>query len=407
MDLDRRIAFYSHDTQGLGHVRRNTVLAAAVVASDPAAQVLLVSGAREAAGLPLPERTRLVFVPGLTKDASGGYGPRVPGRTLDEVVAQRAAALEQVLCAFGPDLLVVDKVARGFRGELEPTLRRLRSVHLTRTVLGLRDVLDDVDATDADWRRNRTPEAIDTLYDEVWVYGDPSVFDAAEEYGWGATTRAKVRFTGYLGRGRDEVLGHGTPRVGPGAAPAVRPLVTGPYVLALVGGGQDGAALAHAFAASSYPSGHTGVLVTGPYLPAHDVEEVRDAARRRPDLLVHRMAGDVPALARDAAATVSMGGYNTVCELVAARTPTLVVPRCSPRREQVVRAERFADRGLLDVLALDDLTPERVQRWLAGAVDRGRRDDGGIDLEGLGAVPDLVARLLDSGSGQEAVRDVG
>ena len=51
----RRIALYSHDTQGLGHVRRNTMLAAAVVAADPGAQVLLVSGAREASSLPMPE----------------------------------------------------------------------------------------------------------------------------------------------------------------------------------------------------------------------------------------------------------------------------------------------------------------------------------------------------------------
>ena len=284
-DPARRIALYSHDTQGLGHVRRNMLLAAAMVGADPGAQVLLVSGAREAAGLPLPERTMITFVPELAKDDLGGYSARGSTCSLDQVVALRTAALAHTLAAFAPDLLVVDKVSRGFAGELEPTLRHLRLQHGTRTVLGLRDVLDDADTTREEWVQSRTPDAIDTLYDEVWVYGDPAIFDPAEEYGWSATVRAKVRYTGYLGAGRERLL-----RVGPGSvpgtriAPAARAGQRAPYVLALIGGGQDGAAVAEAFAHAAYPPGHEGVLVTGPYLPAAELARVsRGGARpRRP-----------------------------------------------------------------------------------------------------------------------------
>ena len=403
----RRIALYSHDTQGLGHVRRNTMLAAAVVAADPRAQVLLVSGAREASSLPLPERTRMAFIPGLAKDGLGHYTARRSGGTLDHVVGLRAAALDEALSAFAPHLLVVDKVARGFRGELEPALRRLRRTHGTRTALGLRDVLDDVDATVEDWERTRSGEAVDALYDEVWVYGDPAIFDPVEEYGWSAATRAKVRYTGYLARGREQVLLDAAAATAVAdAAPLLRPQLTTPYVLALVGGGQDGAAVADAFAAATYPAGHTGVLVTGPYLPERDLARVRDLARRRSDLRVHRFVGDVPALARGSAATVSMGGYNSVCELVASPSPALVVPRTSPRREQALRADRFEEHGLLDVLSLDDLSPEPIGRWLGEAVTRPRRHQTHIDLEGLSAVPALASALLDSRD-EQAVRHVG
>ncbi len=403
--LGRRIAFYSHDTQGLGHVRRNTVLAAALVAADPSARVLLVSGAREAAALPLPERTDIVFVPELAKDCRGGYSARGSAVSLDHVVALRTAVLEHVLATFSPDLLVVDKVARGFDGELEPALRRVRLEHGTRTVLGLRDVLDDADTTRREWRQSRTPDAIDTLYDQVWVYGDPTIFDPAEEYGWGGSVRSKVRYTGYLGAGREQFLpvvrdrAADTPH-----APAARSRHRTPYVLALIGGGQDGAAVADAFSRAAYPQGHEGVLVTGPYLPAVDLARVREAARDRTDLTVHQLVGDVPALARGAAATISMGGYNSVCELVAARRPALVVPRQTPRREQAVRAERFEQHGLLDVLPLDDLRPRLVTRWLGDAAVRRGRARSPIDLDGLRAVPDLVDELLEVDRG---VRHVG
>ena len=403
----RRIALYSHDTQGLGHVRRNTLLAAAMVTADPGADVLLVSGAREATKLPLPERTGLAVVPELAKDGLGAYSARASSCSLDHVVARRSVALERVLSTYEPHLLVVDKVSRGFAGELEPALRHLRREHGTRTVLGLRDVLDDVDTTRQEWEQSCTTEAIDTLYDQVWVYGDPTVFDPAVEYGWSGAVRDKIRYTGYLASGRERLLPDGP--AGPAdaaTAPAVSRSLHEPYVLALLGGGQDGAAVADAFAHAEYPAGHMGVLVTGPYLPARHLERLRQVARRRGDLRVDRFVRDVPSLARSSAATVSMGGYNSVCEIIAARRPALVVPRTAPRLEQAMRAERFEKHGLLDVLSLDDLGPTPVTRWLGDAVLRPARALPPIDLHGLATVPGLVTRLLGADT-KPGFRDVG
>ncbi|WP_310529584.1 hypothetical protein [Nocardioides sp.] len=399
----RRVALYSHDTQGLGHIRRNTLLAAAMVAADPEVDVLLLSGAREAASLPLPERTDLVVLPGLTKDALGGYAARCLDRSLGEVLAIRAAALESLLAAYEPDLLVVDKVPRGFRGELEPALRRARLEHGTRTVLGLRDILDDVSTTRREWQIARTPEAIRTLYDQVWVYADPTVFDPAVEYGWSEAVRTKVRYTGYLGADRERLLPttkHSS------ITPSVSRDNAGPFVLGLIGGGQDGAAVADAFAHADFPAGHVGVLVTGPYLPSTHLEHLERLARHRRDLRVHRFVNDVPALARASRATVSMGGYNSVCELMTARRPALVVPRVAPRSEQSIRATHFADRGLLDVLFPQHLDPQALSGWLRAAVSRVAPPSRSIDLGGLGRVPDLVTALLESSVVQGA-RDVG
>ena len=403
----RRVALYSHDTQGLGHVRRNSLLAAAMVAADPGVSVLLVSGAREAAHLPLPERTSLATVPELAKDGLGSYSARASDCSLDHVVARRSAALEHALANYAPHLLVVDKVSRGFGGELEPALRHVRAEHGTRTVLGLRDVLDDVATTRQEWEQSRTPDAIETLYDQVWVYGDPTLFDPAVEYGWSEAVRARVRYTGYLGTGRERLLPVATSSSNDAStAPAVSSTQRTPYVLALLGGGQDGAAVADAFAHAAYPTDHVGVLVTGPYLPAADLERLRRVARRRGDLQVNRFVSDVPSLARSSAATISMGGYNSVCELLAARRPALVVPRMAPRREQAMRAERFEKHGLLDVLSFDDLGPGPVTRWLANALVRPDRPFPPIDLRGLSAVPSLVADLLGT-SAERGVRHVG
>lgn len=396
----RRIALYSHDTQGLGHIRRNISIASALVGAHPDTDVLLLSGAPEATCLPLPPNSEVITLPALRKNLDGHYGPRVLGLPLEEVVELRRQISSAALLALRPDLLIVDKVARGFGGELEGTLRSLRRGG-TRTVLGLRDVLDSPAVTAAEWRSGRTDEAIRDLYDEVWVYGDPVVFDAAQAYGWSWAVRTKIAYTGYLA---DHVPDPCAVAGGQDNAPPSEP-----YVLCLVGGGQDGAQLAEAFVESGPPPGHTGVLVTGPYMSPGDRERLVRTSRRRSDLLVHGFTARARELVAGAAATVTMGGYNSVCELLAAGCPTLVAPRVRPRMEQAIRASALSRMGRLDVLLPHELTPQRIRAWLERAVapasttttttgepSRSHPCRPAIDLAGLSRIPVFAHALLTS-----------
>jgi predicted glycosyltransferase len=235
------------------------------------------------------------------------------------------------------------------------------------------------------------------------VYGDKAVFDPAEIYGWTPGVRDKVRYTGYLGTGRERLL---PVRSDSHGAPSVTDQIQAPFVLGLVGGGQDGAAVADAFARTTFPEGHLGVLVTGPYLPADDLEAVEKLAHDRSDLRVYRFVGDVPALVKASSATVSMGGYNSVCELMAARRPALVVPRTVPRLEQKLRADHLARRGLVDVLDADLLEPARLGAWLRDAVAGSRRSFTSVDLQGLQRVAGLAVDLIEERQ-QEGARHAG
>ena len=75
---------------------------------------------------------------------------------------------------------------------------------------------------------------------------------------------------------------------------------------------------------------------------------------------------DVPGLMRASSLVVAMGGYNTLCEIVAAGRPAVIVPRARPRLEQHIRAQAFAARGLVEMVPADEVTPAR----LAAAVER-------------------------------------
>ena len=139
------------------------------------------------------------------------------------------------------------------------------------------------------------------------------------------------------------------------------------------------------------PAGHRHVVVTGPQMPAEDRARVRAAAGAAVQVVTS--VPDALALVRRAAAVIAMGGYNSVSEVMTTSTPALIVPRVLRRREQAIRAEALARRGLVDVLDPARLDADAVGAWLAARVGD-VVDRTGVDLDGLHRVGELAAALI-------------
>lgn len=388
-----RIALYSHDTQGLGHIRRNLLLASVFrrMGTDPI--VLMLSGARELGSFALPPGVDCVTLPALAKDVHGRYGSRSLEVSLDDVVDIRSRVFRAALESFAPDVFIVDKAPRGALNELDTVLRSLRDTGRTRMVLGLREILDDSESVEREWREGAFEDVVREYYDRVWIYGDQSVFDTLGEYGLSDEVRRKSRFTGYLDP-RDCWLPT-TPR----EAPIVQPedIPPPPFVLCEVGGGQDGAPLARAFLDTPLPRCWNGVLVTGPQMPIAQREEFKRRAAGRTDMRVLEFVTDCRPLLERADRVICMGGYNTVCEVMAYGKAALVIPRTVPRTEQLIRAERLARMGFLDMLTPDCLSPAALTAWLAGPEPANARDAARrIDMRGTQRLPGLLREVMDA-----------
>ncbi|HKC46442.1 MAG TPA: glycosyltransferase [Gemmatimonadales bacterium] len=387
-----RVAFFSHDTMGLGHMRRNLLLAQALRHSWLHASVLMIAGAREATLVTREGGVDCVALPSLLKDAEGRYHPRHLSIPLAELLALRAKTAHAALDAFDPDALIVDNVPRGAVRELDPVLEWLHAKRRTRLVLGLRDVLDDPATLQGEWAMAENQDAVRHYYDAVWVYGDPTVYDTVREYAFAPDVAAKARYTGYLDR--PSRLKTGTDHADVGAALGLKP---GRIVLCLVGGGQDGAELADAFLNAELPRGTNGVVLTGPYMPVEVRRGLTRRAARYPGRRrVVTFLREPTRILQRADRVVSMGGYNTVCEILSFGKPSLIVPRVKPRREQLIRAERLQALGLVDLVRPGELSPRTLSEWLAreSAPTRPARDR--VDLEGLHRVPRLLEDLLNA-----------
>ena len=386
----RRIALYSHDTMGLGHTRRNMLIANALASASTPADILLVTGANETNAFAMPPAVDLLSLPALRKGDDGRYHARRLDLSLRDLTSLRAETIKAALLAFDPDVLIVDNVPRGAARELDPTLAALRATGGARIVLGLRDVLDEPAVVAREWERAENLQALRDYYDAIWVYGDPRVFDTARAYSFPFDIAARVSYTGYLdGRQR-----HSFSEAESDAAIAALCLPPGRLALCMVGGGEDGAHVASAFVQAHLPDDMNAVVVTGPFMPDDIQQQLREATAANPRLRVLDFLPEPTLLLHHAERVIAMGGYNTVAELLAFEKPSLIVPRVSPRLEQWIRAERLRQLGLVDVLHPDAVTPGAMSRWLASDRPSSTRARERLDLSGLDRLPVLLEELL-------------
>ncbi len=379
-----RILLYAHDSYGLGHLRRSLTLAEALVHGFPSASVVLVTGSSCATFFDCPAGVDIVKLPCVSKDAGGDYVPRSLPGSLDATLGLRRAILAETFRAFAPDLLIVDHQVVGLHGEVLPLLTAARAQG-TRTILGIRDVIDSPDVVAHEWSTDDCRWALANAYDRVCVYGTPEVFDTRAEYPIPPELSQRVEFTGYVVR--------------EGASPTLHPIPSlRSQVLVTMGGGEDGAERIEAYLDClelTEPS-FDSVIVTGPLLDGREARRLRRRARQIYGAEVHRSHADLPKRLAECSAVVCMAGYNTCAEVLASGKPAVLLPRTQPRREQAIRAERFERLGL--ATALFDLDPVRLRRAVDAAVDAAvtskRPTPETPSLDGARQVCRIAAELL-------------
>lgn len=193
------ILMYSYDTYGLGHIRRTMAIANHL--RDANTNVLILTGSPIAGRFQFPEYVDFVRIPGMIKKTNDDYQSLSIRIDQEKALAIRTNIILATARTFLPHLFIVDKEPLGLKRELLPTLEWLKeSSPSTITILGLRDILDDSEVIQSEWREKNVYSYLDRLYDEIWIYGNRNIYDPIEMYKIPEQIHERIQFTGYIPR---------------------------------------------------------------------------------------------------------------------------------------------------------------------------------------------------------------
>ena len=377
---------YSHDTFGLGHLRRCRTIAHSLVENYNGLSVLIISGSAIAGAFDFRARVDFVKIPSVIKLRNGEYTSLDKHIDLSDTIRMRESIIRHTAESFKPDVFIVDKEPMGLQGEITDTLAYLKT-QKTRLILGLRDVMDAPRLLKAEWKRKDLIRKIDGAYDDIWVYGPETFYNPMIGLNVPQSILDRTTFVGFLKRQalHDDLSTHKQP---------------GDYILVTTGGGGDGVALIRAvLAAYEHHSNlaHKALIVLGPYMPGKERSEFIAKGDTLACVKVIDFDSRMEELISSAKAVVSMGGYNTFCEILSFDKPALIVPRTIPREEQLIRTRRAAELGLVDmILPIDADDPEKMATALKALPSRPKPSerDSDFELDGLTNVCSIVGDML-------------
>lgn len=397
------ILMYSHDTYGLGHIRRTMAIAEQLRKDDT--NILILTGSPIAGRLTFPKYVDYVRVPGMIKKANDEYYPLTIRIDPLQAMEIRQSIIMATVQTFLPDLFIVDKEPQGLKKEVLPALEWIKeNLKDTKTVLGLRDIMDDAESVKKDWTKKNIYSTIEELYSEVWIYGQERVYNPVKEYEIPETVKKRVHFTGYIPRKvpHDHVADE--------LRLQLNVMKNEDLVTVTTGGGGDGFHVLDSYLKmlermrnQNILPPFQSVMVTGPFLFSKDKENVLSRAEEL-GIQAYDFFTDMETLISASDIVVCMGGYNTLCEILSAKTMSLVIPRETPRKEQCIRAQAFHREQLIEFIPWTRLNESNLEEKILGMLKNKapyKKAMCKFEMTGIKKICDRISNFWNGKNGKE------
>jgi len=321
----------------------------------------------------LPSHVREDRLPGLQMNgAFTVISPTETNRALDEVKEERKTLLYSLFEKTEPDLFLIELYPFGrksFGFEILPLLEAILrgDFSSTKVVCSLRDIL--VEKKNQKTYEQRVLEVLNKYFDGLLVHADETLVSLDETFASTERIKIPVVYTGFV-----------TPRPNADGAKRIKTRLglkrDEALVVASAGGGRVGVDLLRVVVeAYTRLIGERGLrlyVFTGPFMAEADFSALSDRAASLPGVQLERFSADFLSYLAAADLSISMAGYNTCMNILAAGVSSLVFP-FAQNREQRMRAEKLAALGGLRLLKEEDLEPSRLAGPIADILNSGKR----------------------------------
>lgn len=352
-----KILFYCQYVWGMGHLFRSIELVRALADHD----VVLVAGGREV-DVRLPDHVTLVRLPGLYMDEEfTTLIPEDPAKTVDDIKRERKNILFSLMEKHQPEIFMIELYPFGrtiFGFELLPLLEDIRQGRFgeIRVVCSLRDIL--VEKKDPSAYEDRVLNLLNTYFDLLLIHSDDHLLALDETFSRVADIRIPAVYTGFV-----------SPKADPAAGRRLRRElgITSQEKLIVVsaGGGRSGYLLLSAILDSYHLMADSDrirlEMFAGPFRDPAEFNKL--AAKTGDGIRIRYFTSRFLDYLSAADLSVSLAGYNTCMNLLAAGVPALVYPY-SKQREQPMRVEKIKNFIPLKILRDKDIEPGLLSRYI-------------------------------------------
>ncbi len=382
-----RVVFYCQHVLGVGHFFRSLEIVKGLADHE----VILVTGGADVDFDP-PANMTQVQLPGLMMSSDfKDFIPLEEGVTdVDDVLDRRLEQFKQIMAEYRPDVFLVELFPFGrrkFRFELLPILEGVRQGTWgpCKAVCSVRDIL--VEKPNPQKHVDRVLSMLNPNFDGVAVHADPSLVTLDETFPGVNDIAPELHYTGYVARKPESGIG----------AELREEMKLGdmPLIVLSAGGGNVGSELLEATLKASpilsetHP--HRLCVFSGPYASDDDFSKYQALAAGHDWITIQRFTKRFSAYLDAADLSVSLGGYNTTMNLLAANTYGLLYP-FKQNQEQFMRTERLDAKGIVTLLDDTDLEPKTLAAKMADGLER-EPSAICIDLNGGAATARFLERL--------------
>ncbi len=391
----KKILFYCQYLAGMGHLIRSTEIIRSLVQDF---EVCLINGGQLVRGFEFPPEARVIHLPAVWED--GNELKAVDSSmTIDEVKERRKQKILAVLAKFQPDCIVTECFPfskHKLKFELVPMLKQAKSSQRDLAIVcSLRDlIMTQPMSEEARTRRQqKVCRLINRYYDLVLFHGDAQLLRLEDSFPLVDQLNCPVYYTGYVAPApQDNLLD--TPE------DIISFNQSEPIIVASVGGGRHGYPLLKAILAAN-PIIQASLPLkiycfAGPFMEQSEFQQLQQAAADQDNVILRRFTPRLTEYMQQADLSVSLGGYNTIMNILQTKVRSLVLPSLNEHQsdEQGIRAKKLAELGIINLLHREDLKPAVLaQKIIASLAIEPAQNS--FDLEGAKAVSSSLQELLD------------
>ena len=388
----KKILFYCQYLAGMGHLVRSTEIIRSLVKDF---EVCLINGGQLVPGFEFPLEARVVHLPAVWEDGDR-LKPVDGSQTIDEVKESRQQKILDILEKFQPDCIVTECFPfskHKLKYELKPMLKWAKQSDRDITIVcSLRDLIMTQPMSESAKirRQEKICKLIDRYYDLVLFHGDPNLLRLENSFPAVDKLSCDLFYTGYVAPVKQDL---------PETPEDIIDLNRAePSIVVSVGGGRHGYPLLEAVLSASSilekSLPHKIYCFAGPFMAEAEFERLQTLAADS-NVIVRRFTPHLVQYMQQADLSVSLGGYNTVMNILQTGVRSLVLPSLNEHQadEQSIRARKLAQLNIIGLLKPQDLKPAILAEKIVAHLDR-ETSNNNFNLSGAATTASKLKELL-------------